>query len=106
MSEVQFDPASLRKSAQGMSDSADDLIKVTQSLLGKVGDPSVLGTNDTLGGVASALYAALLERVQESVDSVSEEFGTQGGKLQGAAAAYEATETSNTQAGSTMVTGG
>ncbi|MDN5726661.1 MAG: hypothetical protein L0G99_12140 [Propionibacteriales bacterium] len=105
MSDIQFDPTSLQKSAGAMSESAEELVRVTQDLLGEVGDPSVLGTNDTLGGIASALYGALLERVQETVESVAEEYAGQSGKLQGAAAAYAETETANTEAGQTMVEG-
>lgn len=103
MPELQFDPASLRKSAGGMHDSSEELVRVTQDLLAKVGDPSALGTNDTLGSIASALYGALLERVQETVGSVAEEYATQRDKLQFAAIAYEETERANAGLGRTMV---
>lgn len=103
MTEVSFSPGELRKAASGMDDAAQDLVARAQALLGEVGDVSALGTNDTLGSIASALYGAVLDRVQETVDSVSTELGNHGGALSDAAAGYQATEETNAQLGESVV---
>lgn len=104
MSDFKVNPGTLRKASEGMSEAAQDLTSKTEALLGEVGDVSALGTNDTLGGIASALYGAVLERVQETVDSVKEEYGGQSTKLASAAKAYAAVEEANMKAASTINT--
>lgn len=99
MSHVQFDVDSLRRAGAGMIESADDLAARTQSVVAECGDLTVLGTNDTLGSVAQLLYAAVLQRVQETVDSLTGATGDHGELLQAAAEAYSETETVNTQLG-------
>lgn len=100
MSHVQFDVDSLRRAGAGLIESADDLAARTQSVVAECGDLTVLGTNDTLGSVAQLLHAAVLQRVQETVDSLTSATGDHGKLLQAAGDAYSETETVNTQLGS------
>lgn len=102
---LEFDPGALDKAAAGFDDAAQDLIGRTQSLMGEVGDVSALGTNDTLGSIASMMYAVVLERVQETVDSIAEEYSAQQGALSSAAQAYRSTEEANAQLGASSVGG-
>ncbi len=104
--QLQFEPSSLRKAAAGMDEASAELLGKAQALLAEVGDVSALGTNDTLGSLASALYSAVLARVQETVDSVATELGEHGGALSEAASAYEATEEANATMGSATFEGG
>ncbi|SDD77957.1 WXG100 family type VII secretion target [Auraticoccus monumenti] len=97
--QIQFEPESLRRAAAGMDDAAQELLSKAQALLSEVGDVSALGTNDTLGSIASMLYSAVLARVQETVDSVSSELGAHGGALASAAEGYAGTEDANAQLG-------
>lgn len=99
---IQFDPTSLKRAADGINEAVQDLVAKTQALMGEVSDVSVMGTNDTLGGIASMLYEAVLARVQETVDSVTEEYGAHGERLEAASQAYATTEDNAVQASATM----
>ncbi|MDO5287208.1 MAG: hypothetical protein Q4G45_10390 [Actinomycetia bacterium] len=105
MSDIQFEPSALRRAAGGMDEAVQDLLAKTQALMGEVGDVSALGTNDTLGGVASMLYSAVLARVQETVDSVAEEYGAHSQRLGAAAELYSATEDAAVQASDAILGG-
>ncbi len=105
MSDIQFEPSALRRAGEGMEEAVSDLVAKTEALMGEVGDVSALGTNDTLGGIASMLYSAVLERVQETVSSVSEEYSSHGQRLLVAAQVYEATEEAAVQASGTIMGG-
>lgn len=98
MRDLQFDVASLRRSGGGIHEAADDLGARTQVVLAECGDLSALGTYDTLGSVAQLLYGAVLERVQETADSLVESAGDHGASLSNAADLYEATEDANAAA--------
>ena len=106
MSPANFtvNPGTIQKASEGMAESAQDLVTKTQSLLGEVSDVSALGTNDTLGSLASMLYSAVLERVQETVDSVAQEYGGNADNLAQAAQAYNAVETDAVQSSGRRVT--
>lgn len=99
MSDVTFDVASLRRAGGGMQDAAEDLAARAQSVLRDCGDLSALGTYDTLGSVAQAMYAAVLERVQDTVDSLVDTTDNHGVALRTAADLYEETERDNAAAG-------
>ncbi|MGA4506586.1 hypothetical protein ACQB6R_13640 [Propionibacteriaceae bacterium G1746] len=103
MADVQFNLASLDSSSKRMDAAVEDLVAKTQSLLGEVSDVTVLGTNDTLGSIASMLYGLAIQAVQESVASVQEEYGAHGGKLREAATQYAAAEQGFADASSRMV---
>ena len=103
MADVQFNLGSLEVSGRRMDAAVEDLVAKTQSLLGEVSDVSVLGTNDTLGSIASMLYGLAIGAVQESVASVQEEYGVHGGKIREAAAQYQTAEEGFAQASSRMV---
>lgn len=104
MPDLRFDPASLDKSAGGMTDAAEQLRRRTEALLGAVGDVTALGTNDTLGGVASMVYSVVLERVQETVDSVVDGLDGQSARLTHAARSYRSTEETHVADANTIVT--
>lgn len=103
MADVQFNLGSLEGSSKRMDAAVEDLVSKTQSLLGEVSDVSVLGTNDTLGSIASMLYGLAITAVEESVASVQEEYGSQGERIREAAASYQAAEEGFTQASTNMV---
>lgn len=98
MTSLQFDVGALRKAATGMDAAAQDLADKTQSVMGRCSDLSVLGTNDTLGSLAQMLYAAVLERVQQTVDSLVDATHEQGTRLATAADLYAQVEKDNAQA--------
>lgn len=97
---LQFDVGALEGSSKRMQAAVEDMVTKTQSLLGEVSDVSALGTNDTLGSIASMIYGLALQAVQESVASVQESYGEHGSKLSDAAAQYAAVEEGFAQAAS------
>ena len=101
--QLQYDFTSLDGSSKRMEAAAQDLATKTSSLMGEVSDATVLGTNDTLGSIASMLYSLAVQAVQESVDSVQEEYGVQGDKIASARAAFAAAEEGFAEAGAKMV---
>lgn len=103
MADVQFNTGSLDASSKRMDAAVEDLVAKTQALLGEVSEVSVLGTNDTLGSIASMLYGLAIQAVQESVASVQEEYGNHGGLLREASAQYAAAEQGFSEAGQRMV---
>lgn len=103
MVDVQFNLASLESSGKRMDAAVEDLVQRTQSLLAEVSDVSVLGTNDTLGSIASMLYGLAIGAVQESVASVQDEYGSQGDRIRQAAASYQAAEEGFAEASTKMV---
>lgn len=102
MSDLTFDVASLRRSGDGLVEAADDLASRTRAVLTECGDLTALGTYDTLGSVAQALYGAVLERVQDTVDSLVDSAGDHGAALANAAELYAATEDANVHAASSF----
>lgn len=96
---VTFSPGALRKGAEGFTDSAQGLDSRLQALLSEVGDVSALGTNDTLGSLASMVYGVILERVQETSGSISDEYDDQAEALAIAARAYASVEQENAELG-------
>ena len=100
---MQFNPTVLESSSKRMDGAVDDLVSKTEALLGEVSDVSVLGTNDTLGSIASMIYGMAISAVEESVRSVQDEYGNHGGKLREAASQYAAAEEGFTQASDKMV---
>lgn len=103
MADVQFNLGSLEASGRRMDAAVEDLVSRTRALLDEVSDVSVLGTNDTLGSIASMLYGLAIGAVQESVASVEEEYGVHGGKIREAAAQYQAAEEGFARASSGML---
>ncbi|MGJ6979004.1 hypothetical protein ACSDQ9_00525 [Aestuariimicrobium soli] len=100
---LQFDLGALDTAGRKMDAAVDDLVSTTQALLAEVSDVTVLGTNDTLGGIASMLYGLVLERVNETITSIQTEYGAQGGKLREARQAYADVEDSFTQSAGMMM---
>lgn len=95
---ITFDPTSFRKGAAGMDDAGQDLSKRTSALLAEVTDLSVLGTYDTLGGVAQMIYSAFLEVFQETASDLSAGYEDTGAKLSAAGDLYADTERAATEA--------
>jgi len=103
VSDIRFDVPSLQRAGGGMREAADDLIARTQAVLADCGDLSALGTYDTLGALASAMYAAVLDRVQDTVSSIAEATDEHGLALGRAAEMYQATEDANVALGQGML---
>lgn len=97
-----FSVSQLRAGGQRMHASAEDLVSKTEALLGEVGDVSALGTNDTLGSVASMLYELALDAVRESITSIKDEYGEHGDKLTNAAEQFGTAEEGYAQVGTQL----
>lgn len=100
---LQFNVEAINQSSKKMQATADDLVAQVNSLLASVGDPSVLGTNDTLGSVASMLYGLAMDAVKQCVESIQNEYGSHSGKLSEAAKLYQAGEEEFSRASGTMI---
>lgn len=96
MSQIRFEPESYNRAAEGMSEAGEELAQRTEALLGQVSDLSVLGTNDTLGGVCQMIYGAYLQVFTETVTDLIEGYGEEATGLQAVAQSYQAVEESNT----------
>lgn len=84
-----------------MGQAGGDLEAKTSALLAEVSDLSVLGTNDTLGGVAQMIYGAFLEVFQETSTDLTQGYTDTGEKLTAAGRLYEQVEQdATTMAGS------
>lgn len=89
---IIFDPASYDKGAEGMDEAGRDLENRTSSLMSQVTDLSVLGTYDTLGGVAQMIYGVFLEVFQETASDLGQGYGDTGEALSAAGKMYRETE--------------
>ena len=103
--EVRFSPESYAQAGSAMMRAGQDVQAKTQALLWQVNDLNVLGTNDTLGGVAQMIYGVFLEVFQETVEDLATRMGEQGEQLQTVGQAYAEVETENTGLAS-RITGG
>ncbi len=106
MTEIRFDPTSYQKGAAGMNDAGSELAERTQALLAQVSDLSVLGTNDTLGGVCQMIYSVYLDVFNETVSGLIDGYADEGERLSAASQSYAAVEESNTQGASQIDTSG
>ncbi len=94
---IRFHPGSYDQGASQVQRAAADLQARTKALLGEVSDLSVLGTNDTLGGVAQTVYGVFLEVFQETVDDLGESIDAQGRQLRAVGDTYRDLEARNTE---------
>jgi len=99
MSQIRFEPQTWTRAAEGMSDAGEELAQRTQALLGQVSDLSVLGTNDTLGGVCQMIYGTYLQVFTETVTELIQGYGEEASGLHATAAAYQGVEDANASGG-------
>ncbi|WP_026928208.1 hypothetical protein [Granulicoccus phenolivorans] len=92
---IAFDPGSYQHGGEGMNQAGTDLAARTQDLLAQVSDLSVLGTNDTLGGIAQMIYSVFLGSFQETTGSLTEGYQGHGERLTIAGQAYAQLEAGN-----------
>lgn len=95
MTDLRINPSGLRRASSSLQDEVDSFLRQTDALLAEVSDVTALGTNDTLGSLASMIYGLAIERVRETVQSVQQEYALHAQKLEIAAALYEQTEQAN-----------
>lgn len=92
MSDIQFNPSSYAKGGEQMATAGQDLQTRTQSLLAEVSDLSVLGTNDTLGGVCQMIYGVFLQVFTETAQGAAQSLGWQGQQLTAVGKQYQGME--------------
>lgn len=99
MSRQVFQPSTLRRAGAGIREATEDLTARTQAVLADCSDLTALGTDDTIGSLAQGMYAAVLERVQDTVGSLTRVAGQQSDALNVAAQLYAEVESTNAQLG-------
>lgn len=88
--DLHINPDQLRNAAARLSAGSEDFTSQSAAMLSELSDPSFLGTNDTLGSIASMLYSLAIQAFQESINSIIEELGIQASLLSTAAYEYQA----------------
>lgn len=96
---IEFDPGSYDRAGEGVAEANAELVQKSQALLAEVSDLSVLGTNDTLGGIAQIIYGVFLEAFQETVTGLGEGYADAHERLAATAASYRAVEDGNASMG-------
>lgn len=92
---MKIDFASMRAGAQNMQEVAAEVSAAVNELVGAAGDPSALGGNDTVGGIASAIYGGVIQYLQGCVKTLESGYGGHGQLLDKAAGAFERAESAN-----------
>lgn len=95
MTDLRINPDGLHRASSLLQGEVDSLVRQTEAVLAEVSDVSALGTNDTLGSLASMIYGLAIDRVRETVASVEQEYRLHAQKLEIAAVLYERTESAN-----------
>lgn len=93
--EVHVQPQAWRQGGQDLQRVADEVGQAIGELVGAAGDPSALGGNDMVGGIAAAIYQGVIDYLNECTETLKASYGEHGGMLGAAADAFEQNEAAN-----------